>query len=109
MGVPLDDVFVCDRGEYHSPAEFRNEMSSSPPFIERTSGSIDTEQVLREVVPLAKLIGLVAVAALIPFALAVTLGITPILFTIVTQFVLAVGSGIVLLYVIARAIQLAEG
>jgi len=82
-------------------------MSSSPPFIEQPSGTVDTEQLLREAIPLAKLIGLVAVIALGPFALAVALGIFERLFTLLTQFVLAVGGSIVLMYVITRSIQLA--
>jgi len=83
-------------------------MSSSPPFIEQPSGAVDTAQLLREAISLAKLIGLVAVVALGPFVLAVTLGIFQQLFMLLAQFVLAVGGSVVLLYVIARGIQLAE-
>lgn len=83
-------------------------MSKSPPFFDRSSSSLDTEQISREAIPFAKLIGLVAVVALIPFGIAVSAGIFPRLFTILAQFVLAVGSGVVLLYIITRAIQLAE-
>mgnify|MGYP006866534844 CR=1 FL=1 len=82
-------------------------MSPSPPFIQQPSGTIDIAQLLREAIPLAKLIGLVSLIALGPFALAVALGVFRRLFTLLTQFVLAVGGGIVLMYVITRAIQLA--
>ena len=83
-------------------------MSPSPPFIDNPAGTIDINQLLREAIPLAKLIGLVTVVALGPFALAVMLGIFRRLFTLLMQFVLAIGGGIVLMYVITRAIQLAE-
>jgi len=76
--------------------------------MDRSSGRPDTDQIIQEAIPLAKLIGLVAVVALIPFAIAFTLGIFQRLFTVLTQFVLAIGSSIVLMYVITRAIQLAE-
>lgn len=85
-----------------------HEMVPSPPFVDRTSGTLETDQILKEAIPLAKLIGLVAVISLIPFAIAFTLGIFPRLFTIIAQFVLAVGSSVVLMYVISRAIQLPE-
>jgi len=83
-------------------------MSSPPPFIDRTSGTVETNQLLREAVPLAKLIGLVTVIALVPFALAVTLDVFTRLFTLLAQFVLSIGGSLVLMYIIARAIQLAE-
>lgn len=83
-------------------------MPPSTPFFERTTGNLDTEQILREAIPLAKLIGLVAISALIPFAIGLTIEIFPVLFTVIAQFILAVGSGLVLLYVITRAIELAE-
>jgi hypothetical protein len=83
-------------------------MSPSRPFIEQPSGTVDTNQLLREAIPLAKLIGLVAVVALGPFGLAVMLGAFQSLFTLLAQFVLALGGSVVLLYVIARGIQLAE-
>lgn len=81
---------------------------ASPPFLDQEEGTIDLRQLWSEAVPLMALIGLVAVVALIPLALLLTLEILPIVFTILTQFILAVGAGIILLYVIARGIQLAE-
>lgn len=83
-------------------------MPSSTPFIDRSSGTLDTAQLLREAIPVAKLIGLVTVVALIPFVIAVTLDIFPRLFTILTQFVIAVGTSLVLMYIITRGVQLAE-
>lgn len=83
-------------------------MSPSTPFFDRTSGSLDTAQILREAIPLAKLVALVAVAALVPFAIGATIEVFAVLFTALAQFVLAVGSCLVLLYVVTRAIQLAE-
>lgn len=81
---------------------------ASPPFLDHEEGTLDLRQILSEAIPLVALIGLVAIIALIPLAIMLTLGILPIVFTILTQFILAVGAGIVLLYIIARGIQLAE-
>lgn len=81
---------------------------SSPPFVDRGTGELDTEQLIAEAVPLAKLVGLVGVVALVPL-LPALLGIPGALaFTLVGQFVLAVGSGLVLMYVVARGTQLAR-
>jgi hypothetical protein len=62
-----------------------------------------------EAIPLAKLIGVFVAIALVPFAMVFLLGgrsTAGMLFALAGQFVLAVGSGIVLMYVISRAIQL---
>lgn len=86
-------------------------MASTAPFIDPESGGLDLEQIKTEAYPLVGLIALVAGVALIPFVFTTLLArLTPIamLLTVLTQFVLAVGTGIVLLYVIARAIQLAD-
>ena len=86
-------------------------MAPSIPFVDRRTGSIDTGQVLAEAMPLAKLVGLVAAVALIPFLLVFFIGghsVIGAIFAVVGQFVLAVGSGLVLMYVAARAIQLAD-
>lgn len=83
-------------------------MPPDSPFIDPRTGSIDVEAVLREAIPLAKLVALVAVVALVPFAISSTLGVFSTTFAILAQFVLAVGSGVVLLYVVARGIRLAE-
>ncbi|WP_310898814.1 hypothetical protein [Haloarcula onubensis] len=84
----------------------------SPPFVDRGTGELDRDQLLAEAIPLGKLVGLFAALAVVPFALAFLLGgsngVLGALFVVVGQFVLAVGTGIVLIYVVARGIQLAE-
>lgn len=84
-------------------------MPPSTPFVDRESGSIDTDQLLGEAVPLAKLIGLVVAIALVPLSMVFLLaGHSPVgvLFTLLAQFVLAVGAGIVLMYVVSRGMHL---
>lgn len=83
-------------------------MPSTPPFIDQTTGQFDTDQIIKESIPLSKLIAAIGVIALVPFGIATTFGLFEGLLVLLTQFVLAVGSGVVLLYVITRAIQLAE-
>ena len=86
-------------------------MSSSP-FVDRHEGTVKVGQLLAEAIPLAKLVGVVVAAALVPFGLRllVTSSFSPlgILLTLAAQFVLAVGGGLVLMYVVARGIHLAE-
>ena len=84
-------------------------MASSPPFVDQETERIDRTQVLAEATSLAELIGLIVAIALIPFAFVVLLGGHSgfsMILMFVTQFILAVGSGIVLIYCIARAIQI---
>lgn len=83
-------------------------MSTSTPFIDRESRELDTGQLRYEAVPLAKLVGLVAAVALLPYWISTETGLFPGVFAFLAQFVVAVGSSLVLLYVITRAIQLAE-
>lgn len=86
-------------------------MPTSVPFIDPETGGLDTAQIRAEAFPLAGLIALFAGLALIPFlfvVLAAGNSALGVLFTIVAQFVLAVGAGVVLMYVIARGIQLAD-
>ena len=83
-------------------------MSSSTLFIDSTSGTLDTDQLIREAIPLGKLIGSLGLIALIPFAIASTTRIFQGMFILLTQFLLAVGSALVLLYIITRAIQMSE-
>jgi hypothetical protein len=86
-------------------------MSSSPPFIDVESGGLDTDHIRAEAFPLAGLIALFAGLALIPFLFVLFLGGTSglgVVFAVISQFVLAVGTGVVLMYVIARGIQLAD-
>lgn len=90
-------------------------MSPSRPFFTSPSGELDTEQIIDEAVPLAKLVGAVGVVALVPIFLQVLLveilGIVPLLGALLTlagQFVVAVGTGVVLMYVVVRANQLVD-
>lgn len=85
-------------------------MSHGPPFIDPETGALDTGQIRRETYPLAGLVMLFGGLALIPFVLSLLSGGSPIavVFTILAQFVLATGIGIVLIYVVARGTQLAE-
>ncbi|NEU56359.1 hypothetical protein [Halorussus sp. MSC15.2] len=86
-------------------------MSPSPPFLDRKTGTIDWKQVFREAVPLARLVGVFVAVALVPFAFVFLFEDNAALramFTVATQFVLAVGSGIVLMYVVSRGIRLAD-
>lgn len=86
-------------------------MPSSPPFIEQETGSLDTDQIRAEAFPLAGLIALFAGLALVPFIFVFLTGgnsALGLLFTVIAQLILAVGAGIVLMYVITRGIQLAE-
>jgi len=90
-------------------------MSPSRPFFDSPSGEFDTGQILYEAIPLAKLVAAVGAVALVPWLMGWLMlelvVLTPrigIVFTLATQFVLAVGSGLVLIYVVVRANQLAE-
>lgn len=86
-------------------------MSASPPFIDQESGSLDTDQIREEAFPLTGLIALFAGLALVPFIFVFLTGgntALGLLFTVIAQLILAVGAGIVLIYIITRGIQLAE-
>lgn len=86
-------------------------MPTSVPFIDTETGGLDTKQIQEEAYPLVGLIALFAGLALIPFLFVVLFAggsLLGTLFIVVTQFILAVGTGIVLMYVIARAVQLAK-
>ncbi|QLD84420.1 hypothetical protein HWV23_01420 [Natronomonas halophila] len=86
-------------------------MPSSPPFVDPATGELDIAQIISEAVPLGRLIGLFAVIGFIPFSIGAfgygnsTVGVV---FVLLAQFVLAVGAGVVLIYVIVRGTQLAE-
>jgi len=90
-------------------------MSTSRPFFLQSSGELDTDRILYEAIPLAKLVAAVGLVALAPVFLRLLLSdllgfgsALGLLLTFATQFVLAVGTGIVLMYVIVRANQIAE-
>lgn len=89
----------------------RGQMPHSPPFVDRETGTVNTDQILAEAVPLAKLIGLFVALALVPLILVVLLAgnsLVGMILAVVAQFILAVGAGIVLLYIISRGIHLAD-
>lgn len=84
---------------------------SSPPFIDQESGELDLGQIRTEVFPLAGLIVLFGGLALLMFLITLLVAGNSLLggvFTVVSQFILAIGTGIVLMYVIARGVQLAD-
>jgi hypothetical protein len=84
---------------------------SSPPFIDQESGELDLSQIRAEAFRLAGLIVLFGGVALLVFLLTLLVAGNAVLagfLTVVLQFVLAVGTGIVLMYVIGRGIQLAD-
>lgn len=84
-------------------------MTSSPPFVDPNTAVLDTDQIMVEAILLAKLIGLFVGLALVPLAVAFTVrGVPGAVFTLVAQFILAVGSGIVLIYAVSRGIQLSS-
>lgn len=85
-------------------------MSNSPPFIDQSSSTLDFEQIREEVFPLLGLVVFFGGLALLTFLFALVFSGTSafgLLFMVLTQLVLAVGGGIVLMYVVARGIQLA--
>ena len=85
-------------------------MSPSTPFV-TADGRIDTDRVLAEAIPLAKLVVLVLAVALVPLLFVFAIGGSSplgIVFVVLAQFVLVVGGGIVLMHVVVRAIRLAE-
>lgn len=85
-------------------------MSTSPPFIDLESGTLQTRQIWTEAVPLIGLMLLFGAIALVPYVL-LTIAPPPFIQTVLLvlmQFILLVGSGIVLMYIVARGIQLSN-
>lgn len=84
---------------------------SSPPFIDIETGELKLRQIWGEVFRLAGLVILFGAAAFLVFLLTIMVGGgSPIalLLTALAQLILAVGAGVVLIYVVARGIQLAD-
>jgi hypothetical protein len=82
-------------------------MSPSPPFVDIETRTFDFEQIWTEAYPLLGLILLFAVVAFVPLILGLASStVFGLLFVVIGQLILAVGTGIVLMYVVARAIQL---
>jgi len=85
-------------------------MPSRRPFVDVETGTLDRDQILAEAVPLARLVLFFGLIALVPFALAFFFFGRSILGTVLAaigQFVLAVGAGIVLMYVFVRGVDIA--
>lgn len=84
-------------------------MQPSSPFVDRENGTIDVGRVLVEAEPVARLVALFAGLAFVPMLLAFAAGPSPLaaLFTVLGQFVLAVGAGVVLIHVVVRGTRLA--
>ncbi|MFC4249659.1 hypothetical protein ACFOZ7_22450 [Natribaculum luteum] len=89
-------------------------MSPPKPFFTSPSEELNTAQILDEALPLAKLIGAVVIVAFLPILalqlieFVVEFSILRLVFVLAAQFILAVGSGIVFLYIIIRANQLLD-
>ena len=85
-------------------------MPSSTPFVDPATGELDTAQILSEALPLGKLIGVFAAVSLVPFGLGFFAGpgALSVVFFALGQFVLAVGTGIVLIYAIVRGLALSD-
>lgn len=85
-------------------------MTSDVPFVDPGTATLDFDQILFESIPLAKLIGLFVAIAFVPLTIVFFFGGGSgigLLFMLLSQFILAIGSGIVLVYVVARGITLA--
>ncbi len=90
-------------------------MSPSRPFFDPDTGELDTVQLIEEAIPLTRLIGAIVLVALVPLLFRVIfqglLGLTSalgFLYILASQFILAVGTGLVLTYVIVRANQMID-
>lgn len=84
-------------------------MPSQPPFVNPDTRKLEYSQIRSEMVPIGKLILLFVAASLVPFGLvglAFGNSFVGAFLIVIGQFILAVGSGIVLMYIIVRAIQL---
>jgi len=82
-------------------------MSPSPPFVDIDSRTFDFGQIWTEAYPLLGLVLLFAIVGLVPIVLGVASSTAiGLLFVVIGQLILAVGTGIVLMYVVARGIQL---
>ena len=88
----------------HVPA-----VRDTAPFIDPVSSELELRQIFRESVPLLALVVLFGGLALLPFLVALLVaGNSPLglLLTLLSQLILAVGTGVVLIYVVARGVQL---
>mgnify|MGYP000403940931 CR=1 FL=1 len=86
-------------------------MPSTRPFVDPATGEVNTAQVISEAVPLGKLIGVFVAVSLVPYAIVffgAESSVLGALIALVGDLILTVGAGIVLLYVVARGIQLSS-
>lgn len=88
-------------------------MSPSPPFVDIDTGTFDFEQIWREAYPIVGLVLLFGILGLLPLYVGASFTVShgSLIGSVLTwlgQLILAVGSGIVLLYIIVRAIQLSD-
>lgn len=84
---------------------------SSQPLIDQESGELDLGQIRDEAFPLAGLVVLFGALALLVCLVMIPVAGNPLfagLLTVVSQFILAIGTGLVLMYVVAHGLQLAE-
>jgi hypothetical protein len=78
--------------------------------MDQESGGLDFGQIREEAFPLAGLIVFFGALSLLVFVVMVLFAGNSLIagvLTVVSQFILAVGTGVVLIYVVARGIQLA--
>ncbi len=85
-------------------------MPPDRPFFDPETEEVDVDWILEEAVPIAKLVLLFGAVVALSFLLASIFGGSGIslLLAVVGQFVAAVGTGVVLLYVIVRARQVSD-
>jgi hypothetical protein len=86
-------------------------MLQSPPFVDHENGELELRQIWDEAIPIVGLTILFGALALLPYVLVVTIfeaSFISLLLTLFAQLLVAVGAAIVLMYVITRAIQLAD-
>lgn len=85
-------------------------MSPSPPFVDLETNTLNLDQIRAEAIPLLGLVVLFgSLGLLLVYIGADFYGLIGTIFALLGQLVFAVGTGIVLIYVIARGIQLADG
>ncbi|WP_136690003.1 hypothetical protein [Halorhabdus amylolytica] len=87
-------------------------MSGSQPFVKRENDELDLRQIWDESLPILGLVVLFGSLALLPYLVVVVIfegTFISLILRSFTQLVLAVGAAIVLMYVVTRAIQLADG
>ncbi len=84
-------------------------MPPDRPFFDPETEEVDVDWILEEAVPIAKLVLLFGpVVALSVVLASIFGGGLSLLFVVAGQFVAAVGTGVVLLYVIVRARQVGD-